>query len=130
MSAFECSPHAKSFCKYLKSLGIEARIDDDGDVVFREENGSYFATFDEDGPFYFRLVYPNFYEVTPANREHVTELAVRLTGEIKGVKLFEAQGKVWAAVEQFVTDVEHAKRIFKRVKTCLDFAVMSFRAAC
>lgn len=127
MKSCEEAPLAHAFCEYLKSEKIDAHIDDDGDVAFKDENGYYFASFDEDEPYYFELVYPSFYEVTPANRQHVTEVATRLTGEIKSVKLFVVRGNLWAAVEQFVADIEQAKRIFKRIKKCLDHAVQKFR---
>lgn len=127
MKSREEAPLAQAFCEYLKSERIEAHIDDDGDVAFEDENGYYFASFDEDGPYYFRLVYPSLYEVTPANRQHVTEVATRLTGEFKSVQLFVVRGNLWAAVEQFVADVEQAKGIFKRIKKCLDHCVQKFR---
>lgn len=117
---------AQSFCDYLNSEGTDAHIDPDGDVVFRDGRGIYFASFDEDGPYYFRLVFPNFFEVNSDNRDRVLRVASEITGDIKAVKVFTVRDNVWASVEQYVTDLEQAKKIFERSKSCLEHAVLLF----
>ncbi|MCX7626551.1 MAG: hypothetical protein N2Z21_10150 [Candidatus Sumerlaeaceae bacterium] len=117
---------ARKVCEYLNSLGTEAHIDSDGDVVFKDGLGTYIATFDDDDPYYFRLVFPNFFQVESANRERVLAAAFEIIRDVKAVKIFIVRDRVNAAVEQYVTNFEQVKEIFERSKNSLEHGAMLF----
>ena len=54
---------AELYFNYLKEEGFLPRVDDDGDVVFKREGGTYFLKADEEDKQYFQLVFPAFWKL-------------------------------------------------------------------
>jgi hypothetical protein len=48
---------------YLREQGYSPSLDSDGDVDFKIEGRNYYISIDEDDPVFFRILYPNFWEI-------------------------------------------------------------------
>jgi hypothetical protein len=90
------------------SLGIDANIDDEGDVTFEvPSQGTFYILLEaQEDPEYFMLVYPNFFAITKEN--HLAALAAinTVNSKNKAVKLSfqekEHAGSVKASAEMFI----------------------------
>lgn len=93
-----------------EELGLVARVDDDGDVVFRHPDmGTMFFSLSESDPEFLRLVYPGFVDagdlkMAPAQLQ---EAINAINHRCKGVKLSVPQegaaaGRISASIESFI----------------------------
>ena len=94
-----------------EELGLVARIDEDGDVVFRYPDlGTMFFSLSESDPEFLRLVYPSFVDADELGltRAQLLEVVNAVNNRCKAVKLSLQQdrgpkaGRVSASVESFV----------------------------
>lgn len=94
-----------------EELGLVARIDDDGDVLFRHPDlGTMFFSLSESDPEFLRLVYPSFVDASELSlsRAQFLEVINSVNNRCKAVKLTLQQdradrpGRVSASVESFV----------------------------
>ncbi|AYD66981.1 hypothetical protein C4E15_06345 [Achromobacter spanius] len=92
-------------------LGLVARIDEDGDVMFRYPDlGTMFFSVSDADPEFLRLVYPSFVDANELGltREQLLEVMNAVTHRCKAVKLSLGQdradkaGRISASVEGFV----------------------------
>lgn len=92
-------------------LGLVARVDDEGDVLFRHPDlGTMFFSLSESDPEFLRLVYPSFVDADELSltREQLLEVINSVNNRCKAVKLMLQQdrpgqlGRVSASVESFV----------------------------
>ncbi|WP_313621436.1 hypothetical protein [Achromobacter sp.] len=92
-------------------LGFVARIDDDGDVVFRHPDmGIMYFSLSESDPEFLRLVYPSFMEANDlhVSRTQLLDIISAVNNGSKAVKLTLQDdqegkpGRVSASVEGFV----------------------------
>ncbi|MEN4920048.1 hypothetical protein ABE485_15350 [Achromobacter spanius] len=94
-----------------EELGLVAKVDDDGDVLFRHPDlGTMFFSLTENDPEFLRLLYPNFVSAEDLGMSQDVLLAVlnAVNHRCKAVKLVIQQGRdgaagrVSAAIEGFV----------------------------
>lgn len=94
-----------------EELGLVARIDEDGDVLFRHPDlGTMFFSLTETDPEFLRLVYPSFVDADELGltRLQLLEVINAVNHRCKAVKLSvqrgqgAAAGRVSAAIESFV----------------------------
>lgn len=94
-----------------EELGLVARVDDEGDVVFRHPDlGTMFFSLSESDPEFLRLVYPSFVDAGELglSRAQLMEVINTVNNRCKAVKLTLQQdrgdklGRVSASVESFV----------------------------
>jgi hypothetical protein len=77
------------YMDYLREQGYAPSVDSDGDVVFKIEGGSYYIAVDEDDPGYFRIVYPNFWEIeSEAERQKASAVIMRANRTTKIAKVY------------------------------------------
>lgn len=83
--------------------------------------------FDELDPFYFRLILPNVFEVTEANKQDIYETINRMNTEIKAAKATIINNAVWVSIEQFVYSRDKIDELFNRAIAVLEAFVNRFR---
>jgi hypothetical protein len=95
-----------------EELGLVARIDEEGDVLFRHpELGTLYFSLSADDPEFLRLVHPSFADATDLGmgRAELLEIINTVNNRCKAVKLYITQSsgdvvtnRVSAAIESFV----------------------------
>lgn len=84
--------------------------------------------FDESDPFYFRLILPNVFNVTEANKQDMYETINRMNTEIKAAKATIINNAVWVSIEQFVYSRDKIDELFNRAISVLEAFVNRFRS--
>jgi len=102
--------------EWLKSQGFRYDVDSDGDIHFKYQTHNYFFTVSETDQSFFRLIMPNLYEVED-NREVVLEACNTISRDIKVVKAFLVEDRLWLAIEMFIDTTPELDDFFER---CLD----------
>jgi len=123
---------AEFYRDFLNEEGYRASIDEDGDVVFKFEGGTYFISIYEDDGEYFQLVYPFFWEIgSDEERERAKVACLEVTRGQKAAKVFLVRNDtdVSATAEAFFESREDVKQIFPRYVRCIQSAVGAFRDA-
>lgn len=93
---------ADYFDKYLKAEGFTVTIDDDGDLIFKQEGRTYVLIIDEKDPDFLRLAFPNFWTIESEDeRKRATHAAMLATAKTKVAKVYLAGDNTWAAIETF-----------------------------
>ncbi len=112
---------------YLKEEGYQPAIDEDGDVRFKKEGKTYFIQVDEKDEAFFRICFPNFWEIeNDEERRNVLAACDYANALSKVAKIFTVHDDVWGSVEIFVDDPEGFKPIFSRCMSALQNAVRNF----
>lgn len=114
---------------FLKAEGFVHEVDDDGDIVFKKEGKTYFIGVDAEDPNFFRIVYPNFWEIENFE-EHIRVLIAAdfANNRSKVAKVFVVNQNTWASVELFVNNPEDFKPLFYRTIDAVDNSVKNFVA--
>lgn len=112
---------------FLKVEGFQYEIDEDGDIVFKREGKTYFLGIDPDDPQFFRIVYPNFWEIA-SFEEHIRVLIAvdSSNNRSKVAKVFIVQNDTWASVELFLNKPDDFKPLFYRSLDAIDNGVKNF----
>jgi hypothetical protein len=119
---------AEMYSEYLREEGYVPRVDDDGDVVFKKEGGTYILFADEEDKTYFRLVFPAFWEIESEDEDERARQAINeLNADLKVIKLYVVRNNVWAGVEMFIDPIESFRATFPRSIRLLANAVNKFR---
>lgn len=119
------------FKEYLLEQGYRPTLDEDGDLVFRNEGKYFFISIDSDDDKFIRLVAPNIWEI---ESEHELQQAFiqanRATCSLKSAKVFvlKNQKNVWATIEMFVPDEQAFIAVFPRCLEVVARAVSRFQA--
>ena len=119
---------ADIYSDFLTRQGFRPEIDKDGDVKFYFEGGLYYILISEKDPEFFRLVYPNFWEIENDQEKMKATIAASFaTADTKVAKVFVLRDNVWASVESFFESPDHFMGVFKRSMSALRTAVSTFR---
>jgi hypothetical protein len=107
---------AERYLTFLAEEGYRPRIDANGNVAFKCEGRSYVIEIDEKDEMYFRLVYPNFWEIeSDEELSRVKEVALAVTAEHKVVKIYPVKDTTTCAtVELFCFPPETFTDVFDR----------------
>ncbi len=120
---------SEAYSTFLTNEGYRPTLDSDGDVVFKREGRTYLILIDDADPTFFRLVFPNFWEIeSDPERLQVLLAAQSATADTKVAKVFIVGDNVWASVEQFVSEPASATAVFDRALGAIDSAVSRFVA--
>ncbi len=124
---------AEFYVDFLSTDGYRPTLDDDGDVLFRFEGGTYLIYAIEDDPGYLRVLYPNFWVIeSEAERASAFHAASHATRVCKGAKVFvrEDGGNVCIAYECFFGDMdaltEDIPALFSRILSAMRHAAGTF----
>ncbi len=116
------------FQNFLSSIdGIQYSKDNENTISFEYRELKYIFIFDESDPFYFRLILPNFFEITENNKQLIYEIINQLNETIKVIKAVANNNFVWASVEQFVYSQDKIEELFKRSIMVLEVFISNFR---
>lgn len=112
----------------LTGHGYGAEINDQGDVVFKHDGGTYFVAISEDDEVYFSLVCANFWPIeSEEEQEEVRRAAAVATSGTKVAKVFPVDDNVWATIEMFCDPPEVVAPSIPRAMDALQHAVALFR---
>lgn len=121
---------AKMYVDYLTKEGYRPTIDSDGDVVFMHEGGTYYIDIDTGNAQYFRLVFPNFWNIESGDELARVMLAANYaTMRTKAAKIYvrsDGQNTV-ASIELFLGKPEQFRDVFHRAMSALQASLINFR---
>ena len=123
---------AETYRDLLNDDGFRATIDDDGDVVFKYEGGTYYISIYKDDERYFQLVFPAFWSIDSADElERAKTACVKTTQTVKAAKVYLVRDNtnVSASYEAFYPSPKEAMKVFKRSIGCIQSAASAFRDA-
>ena len=105
------------YVSYLKEQGYQPSIDSDGDVVFKAEGRNFYIDVQEKDLGYFRIVYPNFWEIeSTAERLKAFEAASYATRTTKTARVYltsDDDTSIDACI--FIGKIEDFKLHFRRM---------------
>lgn len=115
------------YYKFLKEEGYLPRYDDDGDIVFKADGVTYLLFASESDEQYFRLALPSFWEIEDILEHHrMLNAAATVNADVKVVKIYPVENRVWASVEMLFDPPENFKPVFKRALRLLRHGVERF----
>jgi len=114
---------------FLAQEGYQPSIDSEGDVKFKAEGRTYYVIVDEEDETYFRLLFPNFWDI--GSTEELTRAllaANHATMRTKVAKVYvHDDGKdTSAAIEMFIDPPGDFKLTFNRSMRALMVSVNTF----
>jgi hypothetical protein len=119
---------AELYRQYLVEQGYAPRIDEDGDVAFKYEGGSYWIMVDDTDETFFRVIFPNFWSIDSEDeRVKVTYAALHATERTKVAKVFIVGNNTWSSIEMFCSPPDVFKPVFSRSLRALQTSVDNFR---
>ena len=117
---------AEMYLDFLEEEGFRAEIDDDGDVVFRHEGGTYIITVEDDEEF-FRLIFANFWSLDDLpEKAQAVRVAHDVTRAVKAAKVFRVKDNMWCTVEAFHDPPENFQPVLIRSLRAIQAAVGRF----
>jgi hypothetical protein len=124
----EIGPKTQVYLDYLRREGYSPELDPDGDIKFKREGGTYYLMTEENDPTYFRLVFPNFWEIESDDERNQILYAVgEVNADLKVIKLYPVRDNVWASVEMFLDPIDNFQKVFNRAMNVLGEGVAQFR---
>lgn len=119
---------AEMYLEFLREEGFAPKIDDDGDVIFKYEGGTFLILLDDKDEEYFKLVYPAFWPIeTEHERLKALRVAFDATANTKVAKVYIIKDNAWAAIEMFCDPPETVKPVFARCLSALRTVVRTFK---
>ena len=117
------------YLDYLRQEGYEGKIDEDGDVLFKFEGGTYFVLIEEEDEMFFQIMFPSFWPIESEEEGAWVEKAAQLaTRSTKVAKVYPQRDNVTASVELLCVPPEAFKAVFRRALRCIQAGVTKFRA--
>jgi hypothetical protein len=123
------SGSAQLYMNYLEREGYRPWIDGDGDVIFKDEGGTYYIDVDESDAEYFRLVYPQFWSIDDSEelaRAHMAANYATRRTKVAKVYILEGDKNTSASVEVFFGEPMQFAAVFHRTMSALKAGVRNF----
>lgn len=120
---------ASIYMDYLEREGYRPIIDDDGDVVFKEEGRTYYVDVDTEDEMFFRLVMPNFWSIESGEELARVLIAANYASmKTKVVKVYVRSDDkdTIASIEMFLGKPEDFTAVFRRALSALKAGVANF----
>jgi hypothetical protein len=99
--------------QFLSNEGYKFDVDSDGDIHFKYEGINLYFTVDNNDQKYFRLIMPNIYQLE-GNRTKVLEAINTVARDLKVIKAFLIEDRLWLAVELFIDSTPELEDFFPR----------------
>lgn len=122
------SPHAAAVLEFLTEEGFRPHLDDQGDVFFKFEGGTYYLMTSEPDPTYFALYSFRIWSLDDlAERTRAHEAAAQAHQRIRIGQITVLDDDVNASVQAYLPD-EHAwQRVLLRNVSGLQALIRTFR---
>jgi len=93
----------KLYYDYLQTEGFRPEVNEQNDVVFKQEGKTYVISVDEEDNQFLRVIYPNFWTLTD-NEDMLRAMAMSnaVNSRIKVGKIIVVNNQVWAVAEMFI----------------------------
>jgi hypothetical protein len=103
------------YTEHLGELGLDAVVDEDGDVVFRFEGKTFMLRVDELDPWCFRVVLANIWSVeTEQDRQRAYRAMERTNALSKVAKAYLVEDQVWLSAESLLPTPEDHRAVLGR----------------
>jgi hypothetical protein len=99
--------------QFLSNEGYKFDVDSDGDIHFKYEGINLYFTVDNNDQRYFRLIMPNIYQLE-GNRTKVLEAINTVSRDLKVIKAYLIEDRLWLAVELFIDSTPELEDFFPR----------------
>jgi hypothetical protein len=128
MIAQTTSELQQMYLSYLREQGYSPSVDSSGDIVFKVEGGNYYIAIDEAEPTYFRIVYPNFWEImSESERAQASAAIMSVNRTTKLAKVYiESWDNTYIDADLFLNSPEDFKRHFSRMISTIQTARRKF----
>ena len=118
---------AQSVESFLREEGYAPKRDSDGDIAFKFEGRYYVVVVDEADPMFFRLIFPNFWQIdSEEERAKASVAALEACRSTKVAKVFLVKDNTWASVELFLDPYDGYRAVFRRSLSALQTATQTF----
>lgn len=109
------------YVSFLNGKGFaKVKVDDDGDVAFRDADFGFYIAVDEKDSGYFQMVMPGIWEIeSEGERARAVQAINQTNRQVKAAKLYIVNDNIWVSVEMFVEKPEDFKAVFDRSKETL-----------
>ena len=96
-------PTTQLYFDFLQTEGYVPTVNEQNDVVFKQEGKTFVISVDEDDDQFLRVIFPNFWSVETAE-ELVRALAMAnaINARFKVGKIVVVNNQVWAVAEMFI----------------------------
>lgn len=115
--------------KVFEDLGLNPKVDDDGDVMVRFQMKNIYALIGDEEEKYVTLALPHFYDIDENELPLVFAVCNNLTRELKLCKVYVERTlkSVSAACEFFYTDEASARNVVENAMQVLSVLRTMFR---
>jgi hypothetical protein len=117
------------YMHYLQAEGYTPKVDSDGDVTFKAEGRSFYIEVNEDDLEFFRVVFPNFWEIeSETERAEAAAAASWANMRTKVAKVYlTTRDDTSISAELFVVRPEDFQEVFPRCISVITTALEHFR---
>ncbi len=127
-AATDLTPFTLDVLDFLTEEGFRPSTDDDGDVVFKFEGGTYVVLTAQGDPTYLSVVYPYFWDIEDDDeRRRVHEAVAHAHRTVRLGRLTVLDDDVNASVSAYLPDGQAYRSVFLRSLGALKAAVNAFR---
>jgi hypothetical protein len=120
--------YASEVLDFLAQEGFRPGLDDEGDVYFKFEGGTYVLVTSEEDASYFALYYLRFWSLDdPAERARAHEAAAQAHQRIRIGRITLLDDDVNASVQAYLPDGESWRSVLMRNLSGLQVLVKTFR---
>lgn len=120
--------YASEVLEFLAEEGFRPQLDEEGDVFFKFEGGTYFLITSDDDATYFALHYLRFWSLhDPAERLRAHEAAAQAHRRIRVGRIVILDDDVSASVQAYLPDGDSWRRVLMLNLSGLQALVKTFR---
>lgn len=121
----------EDFYKFLSSLNFDITNKSDDSIAFSHNGLNYLFVYDNNDPYYLRLLLPNVINVEDfKDKGDLNSVINDYNSKFKTVKLIIIGNSLWFAIEQFVysKDDNSLNQLFSRIISVLETVILNFRS--
>lgn len=120
--------YAEAVLDFLTEEGFRPKLDEDGDVYFKYEGGTYVVLTGRDDPTVLLIVYPYFWSLDDAaERARALEAAMYAQQHVLIGRVTVLEGNVSASVNAYLPDENSFRAVLIKSVDGLKYLVTKFR---
>jgi len=128
-SAADADELRQMYVRFLSKKGWSPKVDEDGDVVFKTGDKTYFIDVHEKDDEFFMICLPNIWPIESATeRVDVLKSADAANAKTMMAKVYTKSNNVWISVETFLADPRDFEGVFDRAFSAIKTATDNFVA--